>query len=564
MNTTTAFTEHEEPREGYFFPEGCALDRWIALLLFISSCLYLRLFYDYTLLNADEGIVLQGAQRIIEGQVLYRDFFSFYTPGSYYWMALLFRIFGSSLLVGRAALVIYGGVFSVLTYLLARRICARWSALLTVYMVLLTCLPFRFVALHNWDSTLLAYLALYCAVVFLERGHWTWMLGTGSFAALTCLFEQSKGTGLVLGLLLGGFVLVHCNGLRFPIGYQHQAALFAGFAWPFILTLTYFATQHSLIPMLNGWAWPLFHYTGANKLLYGYLVLSTSTRELFFGGSWSSRAGMLFLMGPCFLLPFLPILAIGILAWSIGKSWRGKLHREKGAYWLLVSSVVTGLLLSTFMTKRPDFPHLDYQGPLFYLPFAWSLDGLHIPSRLWRSLMPVVVFVVFFSYTAFGMVLLWETLGVQQTVRTVRGTVRMHKPDGALQYIQAHVPRGEKIIVYPYGPLHYYLSGTFSATRYDFLQPGMHTSDQMQKAIQDLRTNHPRVALLEISFAEKASLAWPSTPLRVFAERDPVEGYLFSNYRPCAALTANGFWHFVFMVRKDTVCPQEETKSNSR
>jgi hypothetical protein len=69
-------------------PENPATEWGIALLCFAVSCLYLRLFYDYSILNADEGIVLQGAQRILQGQVLYRDFFSFFTPGSYYWMAL--------------------------------------------------------------------------------------------------------------------------------------------------------------------------------------------------------------------------------------------------------------------------------------------------------------------------------------------------------------------------------------------------------------------------------------------------------------------------------------------
>jgi hypothetical protein len=72
------------------------------LLLFVASCLYLRVFYDYSNLNGDEGIVLQGAQRILNGEILHRDLFSFLPPGSYYWMALLFKIFGSSILVARA------------------------------------------------------------------------------------------------------------------------------------------------------------------------------------------------------------------------------------------------------------------------------------------------------------------------------------------------------------------------------------------------------------------------------------------------------------------------------
>src|SRR5487761_871033 len=146
-----------------------SLGEWgIALLLFAISVLYLRLFYNYTILYIDEGIILQGAQRILQGQVPYRDFFSYFTPGSYYWMAALFKVFGSSILVARAALMVYGGVFSSVTYLLARRVCSRWNAGLAALPTLIVCLPYRFVALHSWDSTLWALLALYCAVRWLE------------------------------------------------------------------------------------------------------------------------------------------------------------------------------------------------------------------------------------------------------------------------------------------------------------------------------------------------------------------------------------------------------------
>lgn len=42
----------------------------------------------------------------------------------------------------------------MVTYLLARRVCARWSARMAAALVTLTCLPYRFRVLHNWDSAL--------------------------------------------------------------------------------------------------------------------------------------------------------------------------------------------------------------------------------------------------------------------------------------------------------------------------------------------------------------------------------------------------------------------------
>src|SRR5207248_1868287 len=188
---------------GIFIPEGSRTERAVALTVFVTACAYLFVFRRYTAMEPDEGIVLQGAQRILGGEVLYRDFFSYFTPGSYYFLALLFKIFGSSFLVARTALVFYGGVYSAVAYLLARRLCSRASAIFVAALVTLTTLPYRFEVLHNWDSTLWACLALYSAVRLLETPRFTWAFVTGSLASLTCLFEQSKGAGLVLGLAVG-------------------------------------------------------------------------------------------------------------------------------------------------------------------------------------------------------------------------------------------------------------------------------------------------------------------------------------------------------------------------
>src|SRR5215469_3955467 len=68
-------------------------------LIFLGGLGYLYIFRHFTTIEPDEGIVLQGATRILDGQVPYRDFFSFYTPGSFYLVAALFRVFGNSFVV---------------------------------------------------------------------------------------------------------------------------------------------------------------------------------------------------------------------------------------------------------------------------------------------------------------------------------------------------------------------------------------------------------------------------------------------------------------------------------
>src|SRR5713101_603627 len=94
------------------------LDHVTPILVFLFSLAYLCAFVRYSSLEPDEGILLQGGQRILEGQTPYRDFFSFYTPGSFYLLAAVFKIFGDSFVVARLSLAITGAACSVVTYLL--------------------------------------------------------------------------------------------------------------------------------------------------------------------------------------------------------------------------------------------------------------------------------------------------------------------------------------------------------------------------------------------------------------------------------------------------------------
>src|SRR5438128_3046516 len=110
-------------------PSSSGRDRLVPILFFVASFAYLASFRHYSSLEPDEGIVLQGAERILHGEVPYRDFFSFYTPGSFYFVAFLFRFLGDSLVVARMGLAVAGAASSVITYVLARRVCSRGIAL---------------------------------------------------------------------------------------------------------------------------------------------------------------------------------------------------------------------------------------------------------------------------------------------------------------------------------------------------------------------------------------------------------------------------------------------------
>src|SRR5215472_3972426 len=214
------------------------LERLIALLVFLLCFAYLCIPLRYSSLEPDEGIVLLGAERVLHGQVPYRDFFTFYTPGSFYFLALLFRAFGDSFIVARASLAVAGALCSLLTYVLTRRVCSRRISLFVAALTTLVGTGFRFLVLHNWYSTLLACLALYATLRFVEGVRPGWAFVSGFFASLTFLFEQSKGAGLCLGFAFG-LLLLHLVDRKRRINKFAILALASGLAAPLLLTFAY-------------------------------------------------------------------------------------------------------------------------------------------------------------------------------------------------------------------------------------------------------------------------------------------------------------------------------------
>ncbi len=545
---------------GTYLPEGSRSEHYIALVIFLLSFLYLCIFRRATSIDLDEGIILQGAQRILDGQILYRDFFSFFTPGSYYLLALVFRIFGDSYVVAHTTLAIFGAAFSPITYLLARRVCSRQASLLVTGLMTVTAVPLRFVVMHNWDSTFWACLALYCAVRLLESPNVKWALAAATFTSLTALFEQSKGAGLLLGLATGFVIIALCGQQRRLFTRGRLIAIVLGLVWPFFVTAVYFASHHALTTMVESWFWPLRHYSGANRVPYAYDNMAGETRgKLFNTGSPGLRLFAMLVFSPLSWVPFLPLFGVALLIRLTFRRWRSISAGSDWAYYVLVSATISGLLLS-IVIARADYFHFMYLQPIFFLTLAWLLDGQSIRSRFFTRIAPVVGLCLSMSLLALAAELLFSTRSDNGVV-TRRGAITTQGRDTVIEYVQAHVAPGERILIYPYQSAYYYLTQTYSPTRFDFYQPGMHTKQQMNEILSGFSVHPTRVVLYEPSFADHIHDSWPNTPASALI-RDPMADYIVREYRICTTLSSPDNWHFLFMVRRGLPCPHEERPSS--
>jgi hypothetical protein len=233
--------------------------------------------------------------------------------------------------------------------------------------------------------------------------------------------------------------------------------------------------------------------------------------------------------------------------------WRQAESRAVAAHYVLVCSALSGLLLSVVI-GRADIIHFMYLTPLFALVLGWMIDGRDIPGRLFRQIKPLFIFYTAVAFLMFAAPMLLRALNAREQIQTRRGVVHVPARDTVIEYTQAQVAAGEKILVYPYLPLYYYLTDTSAPTRYEYFQPGMHTPQQAEEMLAEITAARVSVVLFESSFWEKIPTSWPGTPLRAIV-RDPIADYIQHEYRACKILNSPDEWKFLFMVRRDLACP---------
>ena len=91
-----------------------------ALILFLLAILCLTPVGLTGMDLFDEGIRLHGAERVLNGDFPYHDFYAIYGPAQFYWPALLFKIFGINVITFRASIIVFTALMAVAVFTLCR------------------------------------------------------------------------------------------------------------------------------------------------------------------------------------------------------------------------------------------------------------------------------------------------------------------------------------------------------------------------------------------------------------------------------------------------------------
>ena len=459
----------------------------IAAAVFVSITAVLLYTHGNSLIfNNDEGIILDASARMLRGKTLYRDFFGYMTPGSYWIQEAAFALFGVSIRSGRIVVIldfaIQCAVLFWLTALLAGKKTAFAATIL--FAAFQTATPDFLLAQHRMDSAALALLSIILCVQGQRCAKaWYWVAaGLLSTAAALCtptvgLIAAPTIVWLYADRSLRRFSLPYCGGL------------IAGT----LAVLAVLTTMGILKPMVDQLGWLSRNYSTVNYMPYGSVIGGYGN---VLAGATGLEFAIRFLVLFCIALPaVLPVAAIA--AWTISygrlKGQERQILRTLLPYLL---GCMAALVVGTY--PRADVAHLAF---VAVLPYALAATWIswYAPRSVALAIFIVLVFV--------GTGLVESTarrLGAEAPVATPIGTARVSPKDidGVRKVLECVHPN-DTLYVHPYRPMLYVLTQTRNPTRYSYLAPGLMTSDDEAAALRDLETMPPKAVMyLQVERAE--------------------------------------------------------------
>ncbi len=455
-------------------------------------------------LIGDEGIYIDGARRVLAGQVPYRDFFIVMGPGTFWLDALAFRVFGVTLAAARAVMILDLSIMATCVFWLVSRVniaYAAWTA--AVLIILETVEPGVALPTHRWDSAALATLALtICALQPSRRV----VFAAGCCAAFAGWITPP--VALVAAVIAVWMWMVDRGKLR---------PFLAGCATVTIASTTVLATQGALGPMMHQLFWNRSNYSAANHMAYG--AVFGGYAQLFAGSGAFELIPRAFIVIGLALPAILPALALALF-WP---------ERSNPFFRLLLLGALA-LVVSTY--PRMDLAHLSFVAPLFYALVA-------ILAASWPKLrMAAVVCCTILAGLFAGHMI--SLHGKEAVLQASVGSIRVPEEDTALiRKLQQEVPSGSRLFVFPYLPMAYFLTLNQNPTAYSYLQPGMMTEKDESAAIAELSSNPPE-KILSFDLPESEILKrWPTTdPAHLHLRR--MEAYLSANYHRGTSIDHNG------------------------
>jgi len=519
------------------------------LLVFLAGLAYFLSYMHYGLAY-DEGYLLDSVERILDGQVIYRDFHHTYAPGSFYLVAALFKIFGKTILLERLVFAVLGALRCLLAFQIVRRLVPGRVAYLAPLLAMAAPGPW-----HKVFFPAFGLLALYAVLVALGKGP-RWWLTAGVAVGLAAFFRQDvavfavvaavAGLAIASGRLRAGFA----GGLR-PLGF-----LAAGAALVAAPVALYFLAEGALGPMVHKIAVDGALDNMTNRIPFPGLAAKAGVDGQYLGLVLPAKA--LFWLSPAayVLSAALLVRAAACRKWSAGHT-------------TLAMILTASLLAFNQSAFRADLGHVLQTAQYGFLLVtilvaraaraAGDLSRLGHGSRAalrWGAVAVVPAVVVWASVACtlaatrpavaarfhregvsvgdseyLGSILVRAgnsaALGLPRApLRVTPGEARFFSEIGA--FLDANTRRGDYVLAVPQLQTLYFLFDRKNPTRYAHYRRRLE-ADEEASYIEDIRSRATEYILLTEPY-EGARLGETAESFAEYAR--PVREWILANYQP--------------------------------
>lgn len=419
----------------------------------LFSFLVLIFFFNRGFAYYDEGFIVHAAQRVLQGQIPYRDFDLIYTPGTVFLTAAVFKLFGESILTGRVLSLLVSLLAGYLIYLICYR--ATKNSLSSFFVVLIylawgpTHINFPWPSMFALTTGLITLLLIpnYLLV--------------GALTFITFFMKQNFGIAVFFSLIISIGLNVKLRKLetlvKFFLGILIGTAVF----------LAYLLLTGSFQDFLSN----IYFYTIKRIFLEGVASTSFPTG----------------LKGIFYLIP---------ASVSLGAFF---LVRKKPN--LLILPIFTLFFYIFGIRPTTDYPHLVVLMAMAGIPLAVSYVGNRYVNSLQIIIGIIIVFVGF--YTAlFKNYYRWDSPLVKQKYFIAEPKARIFVdlkfkkviPE-VVSEIKKNTEKNDYIFIFPNAPIFYFLTGRRNPTRYINLPQYLHTTEQEREVINNLKMKRVRLIL---------------------------------------------------------------------
>ncbi len=453
----------------------------------------------------DEGFLAYGAVRVMEGQIPNRDFFSLQPPLSFYMVAALFNLFGTSLTTLRTLGLCIYLLIPLLVYMLSRRLARPIMALGAAVPATVLGLPFfDFVPLAVWHGVLAT---LGAAVLFAQAVNTSgrfWGLIAGAATALTILSRHDQGFYLLVAICAYAFIHKLANSEAVGKSSPWRTV---GFWSLGIMTL--------MLPIGIYWSVCGMIPDLFNQLIVFPLTVYPKTSALpmpRFDFAQSVTFNMV--VGLFYLPPAVQGLTVVLLLIRVLR--RRFTLKDSYVPFILIFS----MLFYCQVLARSDLEHLLITLPPFFVLCAWWLEtaskkvgiamnkisGFDTGGRLVSFASTSVILLLASALSALFLFnakpLFLRSL--QEPARKInldRAGVRAEAPmasklETLIAMIQKNVAPDRSILCLPYQPMVYFLSGRRNPTRWNYLWPGDQTPQDHQNLIDQAMKDPPGMVII--------------------------------------------------------------------